>query len=65
MFERMGLFGTVAARSSVARHLQADGQFMAIHNSGNLTFVMSGFGKDGNLIPFVLGDVCVFHSGQL
>jgi len=24
---------------------------------------MAGFGKDGNLVPFVSGEMCVGHSG--
>jgi hypothetical protein len=31
----------------------------------NCTLVMSGFDKDGNLVAFVLGEMCVGHSGQL
>jgi hypothetical protein len=27
--------------------------------------LMSGFQKDGNLVSFVSGEMCVFHSRQL
>jgi hypothetical protein len=30
---------------------------VAIYYSGNVALVMLGFGKDGNLVPFVLGAV--------
>lgn len=61
----MGLLGTIAALAAIARHLPANARFVAVHHAGNVASVMSGFGKDGNLVPFVLGEVCVFHSRQL
>ena len=61
----MGLLGPVAALAAIALHLPANARFVAAHYSGNVALVMSGFGKDGNLVPFVLGEMCVFHSGQL
>jgi len=60
----MGLFGTIAARPPVACHLPVDGRFVALHQSGNLAFVMSRFGKDRNLIPFVLGECVYFIQGN-
>jgi hypothetical protein len=59
------LLWPIAARSTVAFHLPAKGRFVAIHYLGKIAFVMSGFAEDGNLLPFVLGEVCVIHSGQL
>ena len=61
----MRLLGPVAALAAITRHLPANARFVAAHHAGNVTLVMSGFGKDGNLVPFVLGEMCVFHSGQL
>jgi len=61
----MRLLGPVTALAAIALHLPTNARFVAVHHAGNVASVMSGFGKDGNLVPFVLGDVCVFHSGQL
>ena len=60
----MGLLGPVATLSSIACHLSANSRFVAIHQSGDVTFVMSRLFEDGNLVTFVLGEVCV-HSWQL
>ncbi len=35
------------------------GRFVAIYHSGNVALVLSGFVKDGNLVTFVLGEMCV------
>lgn len=49
----------------VAGKLTADSGFMAVQQHGNGTLAMTGFHKDGNLVSFVLGEVCVVHFGQL
>ncbi len=36
-----------------------------LQRSGNLSSVMTGFAGNMNLVSFVLGKVCVAHSGQL
>ena len=65
MCEFVRLLGAVATLTPIPRHLPADGRFVTVHHSGNVASVMSGFGKDGNLVPFVLGDVCICHFRQL
>ncbi len=65
MCEFVRLLGALATLTAIPRHLPADGRFVTVHHSGNIASVMSGFGKDGNLVPFVLGDVCICHFRQL
>jgi len=55
----MRLLRSVAALPTVALHLPANGRLVAIHQWGNIAFVMSGFVEDGDLVPSVLGEVCV------
>jgi hypothetical protein len=61
----MRLLGPVAALSAMAHPLSAYRRFVAIHHSRYVTFVMSCFVEDGNLVTFILGEVYVFHSWQL
>ena len=61
----MGLLRPIAALPTIAAEFSTDGGSMPIHYFGNLALIMSGLGKDGDLIPFVLGEVCVGHSWQL
>lgn len=63
--ELMGLLGPLAALSAIAAKLTADGGSVPIHHTGNLALVMSVFGQDGNLIPFVSGEMCLGHSRLL
>jgi hypothetical protein len=53
------------ALPAIAAELTADRGSVPIHYVGDLALVMSGFHKDGNLIPFVSGEMCVGHSRQL
>ena len=59
----MRLLRSIAALPTVALPLPANGRFVAIHQWGNIAFVMTGFIEDGDLLPFVLGEVGVIHSG--
>ena len=61
----MRLLRAIAALPAISSQLTTDGRWMPIHYSGNLALVMSRFTEDGNLVPFVLGEVCVIHFGQL
>lgn len=63
--EFMCLFGPIATLAPVSAKLAADRGGMAVHDAGDVALLMSGFQKDGNLVSFVLGEMCVFHSGQL
>lgn len=53
----MGLLRPIAALPTIAAEFSTDGGSMPIHYFGNLALIMSGLGKDGDLIPFVLGEV--------
>ena len=61
----MRLLGPIAALAAITLHLAANGRFLSVHHSGNVALVMSGFVEDGNLVSFVLGEMCVVHSRQL
>jgi hypothetical protein len=61
----MRLLGPVAALSAITLHFPTNAGLLTVHCSRDVAVVMSGFGKDGNLVPFVLGEVFVFHSAQL
>ena len=55
---------TIAALATISSKLATDRRRVSIHEDGNFALAFSGFQKDGNLVSFVLGEVCV-HSGQL
>jgi hypothetical protein len=54
-----------SALPTVAAEFAADGRWMSIHQLSNLALIMSGFVEDGNLVSFVLGEMCIVHSWQL
>jgi hypothetical protein len=45
--------------TTVAAERAADGRFVPIHHLGKRALVMLSLGKDGNLVAFVLGEMCV------
>lgn len=61
----MRLFGPITALASISAKLAADRARRAVHDAGDLALLMSGFDEDGNLVSFVLGEMCVVHSRQL
>ena len=61
----MRLLRPIAALPAIAAEFTADGGSVPLHQLGNLALAMSGLGKDGNLITFVSGEMCVGHSRQL
>ena len=63
--ELLRLLWPIAALPTVALHLTTNARFVTFHHSVNLAFVMTRFRKDRNLVPFVSGEMCVVHSGQL
>ena len=52
----------IAALSAVSSQFSADGRWIPSHHFGNLALIMSGSAEDGNLVPFVLGEMCIVHS---
>jgi len=63
--QALRLLGPVAALPAVAGELPADGGFVAVHQGGDGTRVMAGFLEDVDLVSFVMGEMCVVHSGLL
>jgi hypothetical protein len=63
--KRVSLFGSIATLSLVAGKLSSDARLVAIKQFGNLASVVPCLGKDGNLVTFRLGEMCVVHFGQL
>jgi hypothetical protein len=61
----MRLLGSVAAKTPVAAQFATEGRFVTIHQLSDGILTMASFGKNGNLVAFVLGEICVGHSGQL
>jgi len=61
----MRLFGPIAALAAISAKLTADRGRWAVHDAGDVALLMSGFDEDGNLVSFVLGEMCVVHSRQL
>ena len=60
----MRLFWSVTPLAEIALQLAPYGRFMSIHQFGNVASSMPGFGQDGNLVTFVLGEMCVVQSGN-
>lgn len=63
--ELMCLFRPISALAPIAAKLTTDCGWMAVHDARDVTLLMSGFQKDGDLVSFVSGEMCVFHSRQL
>jgi hypothetical protein len=61
----MRLLGPIATLTTIATQFSADGGRMSIHYAGNVVLLVSGFEENGNLVSFVLGEMCVVHSRQL
>lgn len=55
----------IATFPAVPAKLAADGGGVSVHDAGDVALLMSGFEKDGNLVSFVSGEMCVVHSRQL
>ena len=61
----MGLLRPIATLTMITTQFSADGGGMSIHHAGNVVLLVSGFEEYGNLVSFVLGEMCVVHSRQL
>jgi len=60
----MRLLRPIAALAPVSTKLAADGRRVSVHDAGNVALHMSGFEKDGSLVSFVSGEMCVVHLGN-
>ena len=61
----MRLLWAVATLTMITTQFSANGGGMSIHHAGNIVLLVSGFEENGDLVSFVLGEMCVVHSWQL
>ena len=61
----MRLLRSIAALTLVSAKFAANGGRVSIHDASDGALLMAGFEKNGNLVSFVSGEMCVGHSRQL
>ena len=62
--QRLSLFRSIAAKPRVAGEFAANGRAVPIQQSGDVGLRVASATRHGNLVAFVLGEMCVVHQGN-